>query len=393
MRWNQQTVKRNNKAHIFHVIKEQAPLSRADIAQRLGYNKATVSSLVSELIDAELVYETGPGESSGGRRPVLLLFNDQAGYAIGIDIGVNYVLGVLTNLQGKVVSEVHQWLKTTAFPDVVDQVKGIIATLKNRIPSCPYGVIGIGIGVPGIVSNDGSVLYAPNLKWRDTQLNQALENEFHLPVIVENEANAGAYGEKRAGAGQSYDHLMYVSAGMGIGVGLILDNQLYKGHKGFSGEAGHMAIDLNGKLCSCGRKGCWEAYASEQALLESARLRGQQSEDITLEHLLSLANQKDADSISVFENVGYYLGCGIANLINTFNPKQVIVGNRLAFARDWIEEPIKHAIQKQALPFHQEGLTMTFSTLSMHSTAIGMSAFATEHFFKEQDLLENNGFH
>lgn len=381
--WNQQVVKRNNKSLVLAMIKDQAPLSRADIAQRLGLNKSTVSSLVNELIEEELVYETGPGESSGGRRPVLLLFNQFAGYSIGIDIGVNYILGLLTDLQGNIITEKNIQLKELGYSEVTKQVKEMIGALIEATPSCRYGVVGIGVGVPGIVDKDGQVLLAPNLGWKQTLLKKELVDHYNLPVIIENEANAGAYGEKRFGAGKEYDNILYISAGIGIGVGLILNGELYQGFNGFSGEAGHMTIEVAGRKCSCGREGCWEAYASEHALLKLA-----DQEDTTLEKLIELAKKNDENVIALFEQVGKYLGYGISNLINTLNPEQVIIGNRMSVANRWYKGAVEEAIKQHALAFHQENLKVTFSKLLTYSSALGVAAFAVENFFIEEQLVE-----
>lgn len=147
-----------NKEIVLQTIIKLAPLSRAEIAQRTGLNKATVSSLVSGLIDEELIYESGIGESSGGRRPVILLFNEQAGYSIGVDIGMNYTLGVITDLVGNVIYEVSQTIDNNLSSNQQIQfVIKTIHTLISHILESRYGVIGIGIGVPGIIDNEGKV--------------------------------------------------------------------------------------------------------------------------------------------------------------------------------------------------------------------------------------------
>lgn len=375
--WNQQVVKKNNKALVLQLIMEKEPISRADIAQVSGLNKATVSSLVNELLAADLVYESGPGESSGGRRPVILHFNKVAGYSIGIDIGVNYVLCVLTDLKGNIIIEKNQTVHKTSYAITIEVVKEMIHSLIAEMPSSRYGIIGIGVGVPGIVNIEGNVLLAPNLGWKNIQIKKDLEDLFHVPVIIENEANAGAFGEQQFGIGQDYQNIIYISAGIGIGVGIILNKELYQGKNGFSGEMGHMIIDINGKPCNCGSRGCWEAYASEQALLEKA---GENSN--SLENLIQLANRADINAQSLFTEIGAYLGYGINNIINTFNPDQVIIGNRLSLAKEWIEQPILSTIENHSLAYHQNEFQLDFSKLGKYSIAIGMSAFVVENFIK-----------
>jgi len=375
--WNQHVVKKNNKALVLSLIIEKETISRADIANVTGLNKTTVSSLVIELLEDELIYESGPGISSGGRRPVILHFNRNTGYAIGVDIGVNYVLAVLTDLKGKIIVEKSQNVNRTSYSSIISTVQTMIQSLMDELPNSRYGIVGIGVGVPGIVNKEGSVLLAPNLGWTNIQLKEDLERIFNVPIIIENEANAGAVGEQQFGAGQDYENILYVSAGIGIGVGIILNKELYQGKSGFSGEMGHMIIELNGKRCNCGSRGCWEAYASENALLEMA------GENIdSLESLIEHAKNGEKSAIELFEKIGQYLGFGINNIINTFNPDQVIIGNRLALLREWIEEPILTTIENHTLAYHQKEMQLEFSKLGKYSTALGVSAFVVDHFIK-----------
>ncbi|MGN7175120.1 ROK family transcriptional regulator [Cytobacillus sp. SAFR-174] len=388
MTWNQQLVKMKNKSRVLQTIIDQSPISRADIAQYLGLTKGTVSSLVNELIEEKICSETGPGKSSGGRRPVMLLFNEKAGYAIGIDLGVNYILGVMTDLSGNIVSEHLKHMNSMRYDETILVIKEIIQSLLESTPESPYGVIGIGIGVPGIVSKEGSnILLAPNLGWSDINLKAEIETEFHLPVIIDNEANAGAYGEKRFGAGKNFENLIYVSAGIGIGVGFILQNSLYRGAEGFSGEMGHMVIDIDGKECRCGSKGCWELYASEQALLNQAKNIHIKLDELNLESLVEMA-EEDEEVKDLFCQIGRNLGIGINNIINTFNPEQIIIGNRLAIAKDLLHESIMEVVEKRSLRFNQQNLKITFADLSIYSTALGASAYATENFLNS-DLRGN----
>ncbi len=375
MTWNQQVVKKNNKALVLQLIIENEPISRADIAQISGLHKATVSSLVNELLEEVLIYESGPGESSGGRRPVNLHFNNTAGYAIGIDIGVNQVLCVLTDLSGNIHIELNEKVNRTPFPAIMSKIQTMIQALMDKMPVSRYGVVGIGVGVPGIVNKSGTILLAPNLGWTNIGLKQELESMYNIPVLIENEANAGAFGEQQFGAGQNYQDIIYISAGIGIGVGIILNKELYQGKNGFSGEIGHMIIELNGKPCSCGSRGCWEAYASENALLDS-------SNTDSLEALIEKAQESDETAIGHFVDIGHYLGFGINNIINTFNPDQVIIGNRLSMAKEWIEKPILSTIESHTLSYHQSEMQFNFSELGKYSTALGVSAFVVENFIK-----------
>ncbi|MCM3716386.1 ROK family protein [Halalkalibacter oceani] len=380
--FNQHVVKKRNKSLILHAIKQFFPVSRAALATKTGLNKGTVSSLVNELLEEQLILESGPGVSSGGRRPVMLLFNQTAGYSIGIDIGVNYVLAVLTDLQGVICYEKQIKVNHPTFREISDILYEVIDELMANMPDSPYGVVGIGIGVPGTVSTAEEILLAPNLNWRNVDLKSLLEKKYHVPVKVENEANAGAYGEKKFGIGQKCNDIIYISGGIGIGVGLILNGELYKGHNGLSGELGHMTINLDGPLCNCGNKGCWELYASEKALLQMAEQQGifATGEEATLEAVVQLASSGDERTLQLIGKLGENLAIGINNIINTFNPEQIIIGNRLAALQTWLEEILRDSLKKHALATHQKNLQIDFSKLEKRSAALGVAASSTEHF-------------
>jgi len=379
---NQQLVKKRNKTFVLEIVKKQSPISRAKIAEITKLNKGTVSSLVNELIEENLATETGLGKSSGGRRPVMLLFNAQAGYSIGIDIGVNYIFGVLTDLNGKIIKEKQRQLSEHNFYEVYELVTDLIRSLKTFMKASPYGLIGVGIGVPGIVHNNGDILLAPNLNWRDIPLKEMIEKEFNVPTFIENEANAGAYGEKIYGIGKGHKNITYISAGIGIGVGLIIDDKLYRGNNGFSGEMGHMTIQLNGKTCQCGKRGCWELYASEKAIIEKAVELGIENGNLNLEKLIKLAEENDPIAIQTFEVIGEFLGLGISNIINTFNPEQIIIGNRIAKANKWLNESLEKQIKNNLFSFYHQDLSIQFSSLNTYSTTLGMCAFSIERFLE-----------
>ncbi|WP_102028624.1 ROK family transcriptional regulator [Salirhabdus sp. Marseille-P4669] len=394
--WNQYVVKKGNKNIVLETIINNSPISRADIAQQTGLNKGTVSSLVSELLEEQMINEVGPGKSSGGRRPVMLLFNQVAGYTIGIDLGVNYLLGVLTDLQGNIFYKKKITYSELTYEEIEMRLFEVIDELKQAAPKSPYGIVGIGVGVPGTVNNNGEILLAPNLGWKNIDLKTVLEEKYGIPVKIENEANAGAYGEKRFGIGQDFDDIIYISAGIGIGVGLILSGKLYKGSNGFSGELGHMTIQANGFKCRCGNEGCWELYASEQALLNEAEKLGIASETnkrITLEDLIERAENGEKETIQLFEKIGYYLGVGVNNIINIFNPKQIIIGNRAASAERWLKKPIEKLMKTNTLWYQHDDIQVNFTEQATHSAALGMSALTIEEFLEPWDgmVLSQDG--
>lgn len=378
-------VKKINKSIVLEFLQKHSPISRASVAKETGLTKATVSTLVAELIDENLLYEIGTGESSGGRKPVMLLFRQDAGYAVGVDLGVNYIHTVLTDLKGQIVREKWKALKASTSEAVIKELSGCIRNIMKEAPPSPYGIVGIGIGVPGITDDKGTVLFAPNLDWRNVPLQNILEEEFRLPVTIDNEANAGAVGEKEFGAGVDFSNLIYISVGVGIGTGIILRNELYRGTSGYSGEMGHISIQADGKPCRCGNVGCWELYASENALLEdAAELLPDGLKD--LEELVALADAGNEEARARFAKAGYYLGVGITNIINIFNPELIIIGNRYAEAERWLGPAVRQVIETRSLPYHRERLRLEFAGLGSRSCVAGASSLAVSRFFAERKV-------
>lgn len=382
---DQQLIKKMNKSIVLDTIRQRQPLSRADISAGIGLNKATVSSLVSELIDSRLVTEIGPGESSGGRKPTLLLFNKQAGFAIGVDIRVSDLLAVLVDLEGNVIREKSVPLTDFTPENVVDQIGKTIRLLSRRLPDSPYGIVGIGIGVPGLVDETSRVVSAPNLGWDNVDLAGALAEEFGGNLHIDNEANAGAIGEKLYGAGRDSQNLIYLSIGVGIGSGIIVGGALYRGTSNFSGEVGHMTVAEDGPLCRCGNRGCWETLASEKALLDRAAGIWQ---DHTpgLEQILDAGKRGDKQALDLLNEIGSQLGVGLANLVNILNPELIVIGNRLSLAGELFEEAMLQTIKNRSLSYHRKKTHVDFAKLGIRSTALGAASMPITAFLTDPDV-------
>ncbi|HEY4391061.1 MAG TPA: ROK family protein [Paenibacillus sp.] len=382
---DQQLIKKMNKTIVLNTIRQQQPLSRADISSVIGLNKATVSSLVSELIESQLVSEIGPGESSGGRKPTLLLFNRSAGFAIGVDIRVNDLLAVLVDMEGNVIREKTVSLEDYSLDKVLDQIRKTIRGLMRRLPASPYGVVGIGIGVPGLVDEKSRVISAPNLGWDNVDLYEALSSEFGSNIHIDNEANAGAIGEKLYGAGRDSKDLIYLSIGIGIGSGIIVGGDLYRGTSNFSGEVGHMTVAENGPLCRCGNRGCWETLASEKALLDQAGALWQDHTP-SLEDILKEAEQGNDQVLALLERIGSQLGVGLANLVNILNPEFIVIGNRLSLAGDYLRQAMLSTLGQRSLSYHRKQTHVDFAKLGIRSTAMGAASLPITAFLADPDV-------
>jgi glucokinase-like ROK family protein len=381
---DQYLVKEINLSIVLETIRSLEPVSRAGISAATGLNKGTVSNLVQVLLERGLVEEIGTGASSGGRKPVLLRFQPGAGHSVGVDLGVNYIRILLTDLGGSIVNEWTIKHRNESLDRVLDLLRDNLRGVIDGAPNSLYGVVGIGLGIPGIVDSDGNVLFAPNLGWRDVDLPHRLQAQFRMPVFVENEANAGAIGELHYGSGRGVSDLVFVSIGAGIGAGIIINRHIYKGAAGFSGEIGHLTIDAQGKPCRCGNRGCWELYASESALLSMA-FAGEVAEDVppTLETVIERAKAGDPAILNALQTVGRNMGIGVAGIINTFNPGQIIIGSRMSMAVNWLMAPLLEEVGKRALAYHREKTDIRFSDLEGRSAALGASHLAISAFLRE----------
>jgi N-acetylglucosamine repressor len=378
---DQMLVKKINQRLILNEIVANSPISRAKLSETTGLNKSTVSSQVNTLIEKNLIFEIGQGQSSGGRKPVMLVFNKNAGYSIGIDIGVDYLNCILTDLKGNIVLEDYQQLESQSSEDIQDVLFLKIKNLLAQMPESPYGLIGIGLCVPGLVTTEQKVIFTPNLEWNyQLDLKPLIEQEFKVPVFLENEANAGAYGEKEFGAAKDYENLVYVSVHTGIGVGIIINNELYRGVRGFAGEMGHLTIDLNGLKCSCGNRGCWELYASQDALLKS--LSKSHQEKLSNRDIIHLANQNNPDILMALQKFGFYLGIGLTSILNTFNPQAVIIRNNIVEALPMVLNSIKNSVASRTYQQLENSYELLISSLGKNAPALGASSIAIEHFLE-----------
>jgi len=377
-------VKQLNKSIVLNCIRRSSPISRTSISRMTGLNKSTVSVLTAELLTEGQIVELGTGHSTGGRRPKLLSFNGRVGLALGIEVGVTFLRGVLCDLTGNILAS-HQMPMPPgrSVEAALSALVQMAQQLMKQAPKTPMGVLGLGVGVPGVVDRDqGTVLLAPNLGWRDLQLRTLLQQSLGLPVFLENEANAAALGEKWFGAGSGVPNMLYVSVGTGIGTGVILGGQLFRGGHGLAGEAGHMVLEAGGPPCNCGNRGCWELYASEAALLRRLRDVSQDAETI-----YQLASRGDPRVVTAISAVGEYLGIGLVSLVNIFDPDLVVIGGPMARCGKWLINPAERVLSERLMLRRARNLHITVGTLGENSCALGAASILVEAHFSSGGMV------
>lgn len=364
---NSAAMRESNLSSILRHLRQHAPTSRSALAEMTGLNKATVSRLVEDLIGLGLIHETGRGLSDGrGRRAVLLDINPGGGFIVSAEINVDYIVVVCADFGAQIL-----WRRLEATTSKERPEKVVERTLQLLRRAIDFGTdrfpnfLGLALGVPGLVdSSDGTLLFAPNLQWNNVPLGRVLREHFPTRTFVDNEANLAALGEYYFGAAQGYDQVLYISAGIGVGGGLVHDGRLVTGAAGFAGEFGHMTMDPEGPLCGCGNRGCWETQASESALFRNIRtglskrtlglldeLTGGHPDSLSISVAIEAAKRGDPVVLEAFRAVGRALGIGIASLVNAFNPDLVVFGGPLSEAGPYVFPSLKQEVHRRALPW------------------------------------------
>jgi glucokinase len=270
---------------------------------------------------------------------------------VGIDVGGTKIAAGVVDSDGSILEEQRRHTPARDTSATLSAIVGLVRDLSAR-----HEVAAVGIGAAGFVGADRStVMFAPNLAWRDEPLGAAVEAEVSVPVVVENDVNAAAWGEFRFGAGADVDDLLMVAVGTGVGGGVVIAGELLRGSFGVAGEIGHMRVVPHGLPCGCGRRGCWEQYASGRALVREARARvwdgdpllelaGDNPNAITGPMITQEAHAGDALCVSLLADLGSWLGEGIASLAAVLDPRVVVIGGGVGEAGDLILAPIRKAI-------------------------------------------------
>lgn len=326
---------------VLETIINHNAISRAAIAKHLGLTKATISAIVQELINKKLVIEIGSDDTSLGRKPILLSLHKKAGYVICIDIGVDTISALVSDLVGEDCS-----LKQIKTPknsaNIINVLIDLIESMK--LPKdAPYGLVGITLGIHGVIANN-QVSFAPYYNLSGINLAEGLEQHFYAPVYLENEANLSVIGEKTFQ--YDYSNIANISVHSGIGLGIIINHQLYTGYNGRAGEFGHTIIDVDGRQCPCGNKGCFEQYASERSLLnEFARQKNM--ETAGFEDFCTAYKENDPAAVKIMEDFIKYMSIGINNILNAYNPDIVIINSAFTINFPNITERIEEALSSK----------------------------------------------
>jgi len=385
-----QNVKNFNKHVLVDLIRFAGRgVARTDIAQELGLTRASVTILINNLIENGIILETESRSTRSGRPPVVLDINPKCGLAAAIDMGATHLSVALGDFSAHILEEVEQPFQIADGPErcLAEGDRALKSMLEKRGLKIT-DLSAVGLGVPGPVISDIGMVMAPPIMpgWDRFPIRATLEDLWKVPVALDNDANLGAVGEWVFGAGRGEKNLAFIKVGSGIGAGLIMNRQIFGGTTGSAGEIGHLTIDEKGPLCTCGNRGCLEAFAGghaielqAQELVESGKrtLLGSNSKAVTVREVAEAARRGDLAAQEILHRSGTFIGIAVAGLINLVNPSVVIIGGGVAEVGDLLTAPIRKVVRERSLRAAEHAVKITTAMLGRRSTLIGAMVQAT----------------
>jgi predicted NBD/HSP70 family sugar kinase len=314
-----------NKRRVIEYIIANQPTSRVAIAKAIKLTKATISSIVSSLIDDKILLESQSFASTGGRKPTKLIINEAIFHVVAIDYFRGYIKGALININGKTLAQdiVRTEDETNLELSLIASYK-LVDSLLSKLSNA-HSLFSISISIDGSVKKDNTIKLAHTKKWENINLNRFFEKRYKVKCYTNNEANLAALGENNFF--RQNDSLTVLSMHTGVGLGTIQDYALIEGHDGLAGEIGHTIVNINGIPCSCGNKGCIEQYASVSSLINKAS--DLKNTKLSFNELIHLYQTGDTDVLSIFNDYCLYLGVLITNTVNLVNPKELVIANEV----------------------------------------------------------------
>lgn len=386
---NQRSVRRHNLGVVLRHLAAHGPRSRATVAAETGLNKTTVSSLVAELIERRLIVEAGSEErGSVGRPGQTIRLSGDGVFALGLEINVDYLAVRAVDLSG--VVRHHELVVADNRERPADETVGALADLAGMAlrsaREAGLEPVGATIALPGLVdSARGRLLLAPNLGWTELPIARMLRDHLGdagpaLPVGVENEANLGALAELWDGAGRRFSDFIYVSGEVGVGAGIVVGGELFRGAQGFGGEFGHLTIDPDGRPCACGSRGCLETLIGLEALLTAAGqapadgLRAGQAPPGAL--LAERARVGDEATLAALASAGRWLGIGLSAAANLLSPQGVVLGGYLGDLAEWLVRPVAAELRHRVISAGWSAPEVVVSALGSEAAVRGAAALS-----------------
>ncbi len=397
-----------NELIILNLIRDNNKINKSKISELANVSIPTAMKFTDKLVSKGFVRYCGQSESRGGRTSELYEFAGSNFYSIGIDISPTAIKIILMDLDGTIYFKNKVCIKASNEPSAVtQQIATLIKTLLESTTVDISKILGIGIGMPGILDIEaGSVLFSPNFHWENVKLLELIKKHLYIdiPIYLENTNRAAALAEKYFGSCKELDSFVCINIGYGIGSAIYNDNDIYRGASGTSGEIGHITVEKDGILCTCGNNGCLEALASGRAIEQQAKnliISGVKSkilnlannnniEEISTETVFQASRIKDSAALDLIQKAIEYIAIGIATYINLFDPKKIVLIGGMSNESDFVDE-IKKSVSKRQMNFSGRKVEITVSDMGAYSTAVGAASIILINFLKMEINISNLG--
>ncbi|NLA57995.1 MAG: ROK family transcriptional regulator [Firmicutes bacterium] len=389
-----------NLMHLLEIMRDHDDVSRQDLAEISGLSPAGVSKLVGLLIAKGIVYEDALVSRGRGRRAITLRINENAMYAVGVRFARHYVKCGLFNVKGELISSCYETLGTVSVQETVDVIQELIARTLEDSGDARERVVGIGISAPGpLLAREGKIALISNLPgWRDISLVHMIHRRFGIPTLIEHDANVSVLAERWFGKGKLSDNLVYIAAGRGVGAGILVNGSIYSGKSNVAGEIGHTTINYNGPVCDCGNKGCLEMYCSSLAFARQAKEIAAAKKPagwpaasrLTAEAVFELAKAGDGEALELVRRAGRFMGIGVVNVINAYNPDMIILGDEMAQAGEPWLEAIKEVVRERVIEELRKETTIELSELEVEPAFLGAGTLVIKKVFENLSQLPTN---
>lgn len=391
---NNSFLKEYNKKIILNIIRTNKTISRADISHQTGLSATAVGGIVESLIQEGYIYEIGSGQSSGGRKPVLLSLKPKSFYSIGIDLDVDTINVLLMDITGDVIDKTNH--ANTMIRDC-SKLSEIILPLVNAIlyknNINVSKLLGLGISVPGLIDIEGkTVIMAPNLGWNYVDIVDVFKEILNIPVYIENEAKCSAICENWVGQCIADKDFVCINIKTGIGAGIFTSGKLYRGASGTAGEVGHIVVDEGGTRCGCGNYGCLETVASTPSIIKrcikyvkqgvvSSLNNIEHIENVTIDDIVSAALQQDSFALNLLNESARYIGIAVSNIVNTLNPSKVVLGKDFCKYAEVVMDVIKGVVKTKAIEYASSEVDVVASNIGQDSSAMGAAIIPVKKLF------------
>jgi glucokinase-like ROK family protein len=370
---------------------EAGPISKARLIEALNFSRGKISAEVARLIEKGLLAEDGLAESEGGRRSSLLIIPPSAGLVAAVDIGATSIDVALTTLGSELVANRGEGADVGEGPlSVLDRVNSLLAQLIDEQSASPRDVLAIGVGVPGPVEQASGLLTVPPIMpgWDRFPIRDAFAGEYAAPVFVDNDVNVMALGEHWGGVAKGVADVIFVKIGTGIGSGIIVGGRLHRGAQGCAGDFGHICVDPDGPVCTCGNTGCLEAMAAAPAIVLQAERCAREGEspllmallqewgELTMKGVGEAARRGDYCALTIIRRSGRLIGQTLASAVNVLNPSMIVIGGGVSRVGHALLAEVRSAVYQRSLPLATRNLPVVMSELDDVAGVIGASVMA-----------------